>query len=160
MNYFYAPNGVLIKKNLIENFEIEEEESISNNLSLVDYLNKIQILTDELNDIKNNYQNLNDKFDILPKDYNGKNLKFITGDSSNWVLENNTVFIDITYDLDSFSPNIYVQMIESNFISEKYLYSVIKSPESKSFRVVLHISTDDKLEFAKDNLSLNYLVLG
>ena len=160
MNYFYAPNGVLIKKNLIENLEIEEEESISNNLSLVDYLNKIQILTDELNDIKNNYQNLNDKFDILPKDYNGKNLKFITGDSSNWVLENNTVFIDITYDLDSFSPNIYVQMIENNFISEKYLYSVIKTPENKSFRVIVHISIDNKLEFAKDNLSLNYLVIG
>tara|TARA_B100000886_G_scaffold325507_1_gene271128 strand:+ start:335 stop:817 length:483 start_codon:yes stop_codon:yes gene_type:complete len=160
MNYFYAPNGVLIKKNLIENLEIEEEESISNNLSLVDYLNKIQILTDELNDIKNNYQNLNDKFDILPKDYNGKNLKFITGDSSNWILENNTVFIDITYDLDSFSPNIYVQMIENNFISEKYLYSVIKTPENKSFRVIVHISIDNKLEFAKDNLSLNYLVIG
>ena len=51
-------------------------------------------------------------------------------------------------------------MIENNFISEKYLYSVIKSPQSKSFRVMVHISIDNKLEFAKDNLSLNYLVIG
>ena len=102
MNYFYASNGVIIKKNITEKFVIEEEEEIQNtNLSLIDYLDKIQILTDELNEMKNDVNNLNSKLDILPKDYNGKNLKFITGESSNWREEENNVFIDINYNLNT-----------------------------------------------------------
>ena len=162
MNYFYASNGVIIKKNITENFVIEqEEEEIQNtNLSLIDYLDKIQILTDELNDMKNDVNNLNSKLDILPKDYNGKNLKFITGESSNWTEEENNVFIDINYNLDTSTPKIFIQIIEKLITSDRYLYSVIKNPENKSFRVIVHVSNDNKLEFVKDYLSLNYLIIG
>ena len=161
MNYFYASNGDIIKKNINEKFEIEEEEEIQNtNLSLIDYLDKIQILTDELNEMKNDVNNLNSKLDILPKDYNGKNLKFITGESSNWMQDENNVFIDINYNLDSYSPKIFIQITEKLVTSERYLYSVIKNPENKSFRVIIHVSNDYKLEFVKDYLSLSYLVIG
>ena len=161
MNYFYASNGVIIKKNITEKFVIEEEEEIQNtNLSLIDYLDKIQILTDELNEMKNDVNNLNSKLDILPKDYNGKNLKFITGESSNWREEENNVFIDINYNLNTSTPQIFIQIIEKLITSERYLYSVIKSPENNSFRVIVHVSNDNKLEFVKDYLSLNYLVIG
>ena len=105
MNYFYASNGLLIKKNIIENLEMEDV-------------------------------------------------------SNDWNIDNDIIFIDVNYDLDTFFPQIYTQIVENNIISEKYLFSVIKNPENKSFRVTIHISVDDKLNFVKDNLSLNYLVIG
>lgn len=164
MNYFYASNGLLIKKNIIENLEMEEEED--NKLSLIDYLNKIEILSNEINELKNEVNgeinNLKGQlnFDFLPKDSKGKNLKFITDVSNDWNIDNDIIFIDVNYDLDTFFPQIYTQIVENNIISEKYLFSVIKNPENKSFRVTIHISVDDKLNFVKDNLSLNYLVIG
>ena len=159
MNYFYSTNGNVIKSNIIEGLSEEDEQ-----INLIDYMNKIDMLESELSELKSNFDTLRSKYNItlsnLPNKGDDMGYKFITDTVNDWKYVNNSIYIEVTLsDIIADIPYVYVNVIENGLIDNNYSYSVA-NVNRNSFRVYLNIEVDNKLEFVKSNLSLNYLVIG
>ena len=157
MNYFYSTDGRIIKKNIVENFDGENE------IKLIDYLNKIDNLAGEVKQVKLDLQELDTKYNLLLDKLphmNENTYKILSGTSTDWKINNNIIYLDVNYDnLATTKPYVYVNITENSIINERYLYTITNISNNK-FRVYLYINIDDKLKFTKNNLGLNYLVIG
>ena len=112
MNYFYSTNGNVIKSNIIEGLSEEDEQ-----INLIDYMNKIDMLESELSELKNNFDTLRSKYNItlsnLPNKGDDMGYKFITGTVNDWNYVNNGIYIEVSLsDIIADIPYVYVNVIE------------------------------------------------
>lgn len=159
MNYFYSTNGNVIKSNIIEGLDEEDGQ-----INLLDYMNKIDKLESELVELKSDYDMLKNKYNIILNKLPSKGgdivYKFITGTVNDWRYVNGSIYMEVNIsDIIVDMPYVYVNVIENGLIETSYSYSLSKVRKD-GFRVYLNIDVENKLEFVRSNLSLNYLVIG
>lgn len=173
MDNFYSANGNFSKINIIEKFDVLPPS----NVSIISYMIENEQLKLKINELENNLNEMDRKLSQLRLKLpyrDNKTSKIMTFSNNNWGKNNGVIFIEIIYEEEYESiPQIYIQLVEKE-ISEVMHKLILYDVTNKGFKCKLTVSNfdinkfkldngenkySDKMDYVKDQLSINYLVI-
>ena len=173
MDNFYSANGNFSKINIIESFE----PLPPSNVSLISYMIENEQLKLRVNELESNLTELSNKLAQLRLNLpyrDNKTSKIITFSNNNWLVNNGNIYIEIDFEeIYESVPQVFTQLVEKN-ISGVVHKLILYDLTIKGFKCKLTINNfdinrfklpngenkySDKMDYVKDQLSINYLVI-
>lgn len=173
MNTFYSANGNFNKINLIERYDEEHPSS----MSIISFLIDNQNMKNRIDTLENEISRLEREIKLSQMKYlpfnNNKTSKIISKNSNNWISTDGNIIIEIIYEEElEFIPQVYVEIVDNKLSDIKYNVQVYEIGKDR-FKCKLitdnieyskYINDDgnsysDILEFVRNRLSLNYVIV-
>lgn len=174
MNKFYSANGNFENIDIIEHLDVVPPT----NISIISYMIENENMKNRISVLESNIIKLEGKINesrmFLPYN-NNKSSTIISKSSNDWSSIDGNIVMHVFYDNKyEYIPQIFVELAEKNNSNMDYKIHV-SDIDNESFKCKLIVDNlelnnlkdengknvyNDKMDFVKQNLSLNYMIIG